>query len=221
MRGVRAHPQRGAGAAADGRRRPGLGAGTAHGRASSAIGASSCTSSASRKKCCRCCRSRTCSCCRRRRRASASRRSRRWRAKCRSSRRDVGGLPEVIEHGVSGFLHPLDGEDEMADSAVALLTDPERHRAVAQAACRRVREEFCVERVVPMYESFYRGRSSLQSSVFSLWSSVCTTGDGDRRPKSPTSHPEFPVAVQRLAAPTGSATVDRRFRRRLPGPDES
>jgi N-acetyl-alpha-D-glucosaminyl L-malate synthase BshA len=68
----------------------------------------------------------------------------------------VGGLPEVIEHGVSGFLHPLDAEDEMAESAVALLMDPERHRAVSLAACRRVREEFCVERVVPMYEAFYR-----------------------------------------------------------------
>ena len=40
----------------------------------------------------------------------------------------VGGLPEVIEHGVSGFLHPLDALDEMAASAIALLTDSERHR---------------------------------------------------------------------------------------------
>ena len=69
---------------------------------------------------------------------------------------DVGGLPEVIEHGVSGFLYPLDAEEEMAESAVALLTDPDKQRAVGQAACRRVREEFCVERVVPMYEACYR-----------------------------------------------------------------
>ena len=68
----------------------------------------------------------------------------------------VGGLPEVIEHGISGFLYPLGAEDEMAASAVALLKDPARHREVAQAACRRVRAEFCVERVVPMYEACYR-----------------------------------------------------------------
>ena len=68
----------------------------------------------------------------------------------------VGGLPEVIEDGVSGFLHPLDALDEMAGSAVALLTDPERHRAVAQAACLRVRVHFCAERVVPMYEKCYQ-----------------------------------------------------------------
>ena len=68
----------------------------------------------------------------------------------------VGGLPEVIEHGVSGFLHPLDALDEMAASAVHLLTDPALHEEVSQAACRRVRSEFCADRVVPMYEACYR-----------------------------------------------------------------
>ena len=68
----------------------------------------------------------------------------------------VGGLPEVIEDGVSGFLHPLDHQEEMAASAVALLTNPTRHREVAHAACRRVREHFSVEGVVPMYEDCYR-----------------------------------------------------------------
>jgi L-malate glycosyltransferase len=68
----------------------------------------------------------------------------------------VGGLPEVIEHGISGFLHPPEAIDEMAASGVALLKDPALHRSVAQAACRRARSEFCVERVVPMYEACYR-----------------------------------------------------------------
>ena len=68
----------------------------------------------------------------------------------------VGGLPEVIEHGVSGFLHPLDALDEMAGSAISLLTDPPRHGKMAKAACQRVRQHFCAERVVPMYEECYR-----------------------------------------------------------------
>ncbi|MBI3046786.1 MAG: N-acetyl-alpha-D-glucosaminyl L-malate synthase BshA [Acidobacteria bacterium] len=67
----------------------------------------------------------------------------------------VGGLPEVIEHGVSGFLHPPEALDEMAASALMLLTDEARHEAIATAACRRVRVHFCVERVVPMYEACY------------------------------------------------------------------
>jgi glycosyltransferase involved in cell wall biosynthesis len=67
----------------------------------------------------------------------------------------VGGLPEVIEHGVSGFLHPPDAIDEMAASGAMLLSDCEKHRAIAQAACERVREEFCAEKIVPMYENCY------------------------------------------------------------------
>jgi N-acetyl-alpha-D-glucosaminyl L-malate synthase BshA len=68
----------------------------------------------------------------------------------------VGGLPEVIEHGVTGFLHPPDDIDGMAASAIAVMSDPARHREVAKAACRRVREHFCTDRVVPMYEAYYR-----------------------------------------------------------------
>jgi N-acetyl-alpha-D-glucosaminyl L-malate synthase BshA len=68
----------------------------------------------------------------------------------------VGGLPEVIAHGVNGFLHAPEAIDEMAASGVELLTNPALHERVARAARARVRLEFCVERVVPMYEACYR-----------------------------------------------------------------
>jgi N-acetyl-alpha-D-glucosaminyl L-malate synthase BshA len=67
----------------------------------------------------------------------------------------VGGLPEVIEDGVSGFLHPPEALEAMAASGVRVLSDPDLHARVADAACRRVRQQFCVERVVPMYERCY------------------------------------------------------------------
>jgi N-acetyl-alpha-D-glucosaminyl L-malate synthase BshA len=68
---------------------------------------------------------------------------------------NVGGLPEVIEHDVTGFLHLPEDIDGMAASAVAVLTDTNRHRAIAEAARQRVHELFCEERVVPMYVSLY------------------------------------------------------------------
>jgi N-acetyl-alpha-D-glucosaminyl L-malate synthase BshA len=67
----------------------------------------------------------------------------------------VGGLPEVIDHGVTGFLHDPADLDGMAASVVALLTDPALHAHVAEASCTRVREFFCVDLVVPMYEECY------------------------------------------------------------------
>jgi N-acetyl-alpha-D-glucosaminyl L-malate synthase BshA len=69
---------------------------------------------------------------------------------------DVGGLPEVIVHGESGFLHPKEDVDAMAASAVALLTDPSLHQRTTAAALQRVRTLFCTSRVVPMYEAYYR-----------------------------------------------------------------
>ena len=75
----------------------------------------------------------------------------------------VGGLPEVVEDGVTGFLHPPDDLDAMAASAVLLLKDPARHRAMAAAARARVSDRFCAERVVPMYEACYAQASGISS----------------------------------------------------------
>ena len=68
---------------------------------------------------------------------------------------NVGGLPEVIEHGVSGFLHAPDDVDGMAESGIRLLTDPPLHRRISDAARDRVVRQFCADRVVPMYEAHY------------------------------------------------------------------
>jgi N-acetyl-alpha-D-glucosaminyl L-malate synthase BshA len=69
---------------------------------------------------------------------------------------NAGGLPELIEHGVTGFLHDMQDLEGMADSGVALLNDAALRDRIAAAALQRVREQFCVSRVVPMYEALYR-----------------------------------------------------------------
>lgn len=69
---------------------------------------------------------------------------------------NVGGLPEVIDHGVTGFLHPHTDLDRMAASVVSLLTDPALHGGVAAAARRTVCDRFSADRIVPMYEAYYR-----------------------------------------------------------------
>jgi N-acetyl-alpha-D-glucosaminyl L-malate synthase BshA len=68
----------------------------------------------------------------------------------------VGGLPEVVEHGVSGFLHPPEDVAAMAQSGVALLTDEALHRRVAKAGCEVAQRKFCRDAIVPQYEQYYR-----------------------------------------------------------------
>ena len=67
----------------------------------------------------------------------------------------VGGLPEVVEHGASGFLHAPDDIDGMAASGIRLLTDERLHGRFAERARRIVTERFCADLIVPQYEAFY------------------------------------------------------------------
>ena len=69
---------------------------------------------------------------------------------------NAGGLPEVIQHGVTGFLHPVGDIEGMAASGIAALTDDALRERVTGAAVQVVRERFCVDRVVPMYEAHYQ-----------------------------------------------------------------
>jgi N-acetyl-alpha-D-glucosaminyl L-malate synthase BshA len=68
---------------------------------------------------------------------------------------NVGGLHEVIDHGTSGFLHEPEDLDGMADSGVALLTDPALHARIAAAGRQTVLQRYCRDLIVPQYEAFY------------------------------------------------------------------
>lgn len=67
----------------------------------------------------------------------------------------VGGLPEVIDHGVTGYLYDPGDEDAMATAALELLTDPDLHHRMSVAARQSIAERFCADRIVPMYEAYY------------------------------------------------------------------
>ncbi len=77
----------------------------------------------------------------------------------------VGGLPEVIDHGVTGYLHPPDAIDAMADSGVNLLTDALLHQRVSEAALAAVLQRFCANAIVPQYEAFYHKVIACQTSA--------------------------------------------------------
>lgn len=66
----------------------------------------------------------------------------------------AGGLPEVIEDGVSGILEPVGSVEAMGRRAVELLRQPAAYAAMRDAAVAKART-FAAERVVPMYEALY------------------------------------------------------------------
>jgi len=68
---------------------------------------------------------------------------------------NVGGLPEIIEDGVTGFVCPPDAVDLMAERGVAVLTDPALRASITHAAAQVVRSRYCTDLIVPQYEAAY------------------------------------------------------------------
>jgi N-acetyl-alpha-D-glucosaminyl L-malate synthase BshA len=68
----------------------------------------------------------------------------------------TGGVPEVIEHGTSGFLADVGDVETMARYAIEILSDENALRAMGKAARNVAKSRFCSSKIVPQYEAFYR-----------------------------------------------------------------
>jgi N-acetyl-alpha-D-glucosaminyl L-malate synthase BshA len=68
----------------------------------------------------------------------------------------VGGVPEVIRDGVTGFLSPADDLPRYAERLRALLVDRERAQSMGAAAREDVLARFARDPIVGQYESLYR-----------------------------------------------------------------
>src|SRR5436309_15546556 len=60
----------------------------------------------------------------------------------------AGGIPEIVEDGVTGVLVPPRDHRAMADAIVRLLNDPALRRQMGGAGLARVRARFTVDRMV-------------------------------------------------------------------------
>ncbi len=69
---------------------------------------------------------------------------------------DAGGLPEVVEHGVTGLVVPRGDANALAQAIGALLADPERRRAMGQAGRERALRLFDWDRSAEQFEQLYR-----------------------------------------------------------------
>ena len=68
----------------------------------------------------------------------------------------VGGIPEVVENGVTGILAPPGDFNALAAALRTLLKDPEKRQQMGEAGRRRVLERFRLEQSVSVVEKLYR-----------------------------------------------------------------
>jgi len=69
---------------------------------------------------------------------------------------NVGGVPEVVEHGKSGFLADVGDVETMARYAIEILKDESRLRRMGKQCRDAARARFCTTKIIPQYEEFYR-----------------------------------------------------------------
>ncbi len=67
----------------------------------------------------------------------------------------VGGVPELVVHGHTGYLLPPQDVDRMADALMALAREPIRRQAFGEAGYARVMSRFNIDDKVAAFESIY------------------------------------------------------------------
>ena len=69
---------------------------------------------------------------------------------------DAGGLPEVVEHGVTGLVVPRGDSAALAEAIGSLLEDPARRRSMGAAGRARALQLFDWDRTAEQFEQVYR-----------------------------------------------------------------
>ncbi|MBW8878137.1 MAG: N-acetyl-alpha-D-glucosaminyl L-malate synthase BshA [Acidobacteria bacterium] len=67
----------------------------------------------------------------------------------------AGGLPEVVDDGVTGFLRPVGDVEGMAAAALRLLGDEDLRRRMGEEGRRQAVERFSQDAVVTRYRALY------------------------------------------------------------------
>jgi glycosyltransferase involved in cell wall biosynthesis len=69
---------------------------------------------------------------------------------------NVGGLPEVVQHGVDGYLVAPGDVKEAGRHALEILSRADHGREMGQRARVNAKAKFCANDVIPRYEAYYQ-----------------------------------------------------------------
>lgn len=67
----------------------------------------------------------------------------------------VGGIPEIVKHGRTGYL-TSDDPSEIAEYCVSILEDPELARRMGKLGRKDVLRRFSVDVIIPKYIAYYK-----------------------------------------------------------------
>jgi L-malate glycosyltransferase len=67
----------------------------------------------------------------------------------------VGGLPELIVHGETGYIAEIGDYERMAKYAIELLLNQTKYQRFSEASKKRATEMFGIDKIVDQYEAYY------------------------------------------------------------------
>ena len=68
----------------------------------------------------------------------------------------VGGVPELIDQGRTGFMAEVGDIESMANFTIGLLSDDAKLEEMRKRGRVYAQARFCSTRIIPKYEQFYR-----------------------------------------------------------------
>lgn len=68
---------------------------------------------------------------------------------------DVGGNRFLLQNGISGFLFPAGDREALKGHLRRLIDDPNKRRAMGEAACKRIKEKFSWEIISKTYKALF------------------------------------------------------------------
>ena len=69
---------------------------------------------------------------------------------------NTGGVPDLITHGVDGFMEEVADIKGQADRFIQLLSDQSLHARMSAAARHTAVTRFCTDLIIPLYEEHYK-----------------------------------------------------------------
>jgi len=80
---------------------------------------------------------------------------------CPSVTTNVGGIPEVVENGVSGLIVPPGDAEQLTRAVERLIQDIELRKSLGATAKLQAQKRFSAEEIIPRYEALYRSVSAV------------------------------------------------------------
>ncbi|MCM3566809.1 N-acetyl-alpha-D-glucosaminyl L-malate synthase BshA [Neobacillus mesonae] len=68
---------------------------------------------------------------------------------------NIGGIPEVIDDGVTGYICEVGNIEEISNKAIKLLEDTKLHQQFSRSAVEQVKTKFKADEIVKQYEELY------------------------------------------------------------------